>query len=264
MMTKLISFVLLLLTFMSVQAQSVSRAELPQDVKKSLKYHERSLRLDPYHGPTYRARGVLYYEIGEYESALKDLNKALAYKDSSYLTLYNKGLTLLKLNRAAEARKSFELAVRKNPNHPQTLGYVGYYQLQSGKTEAAVETFSRAIAIDSTLTMIRLNRATAYYQMGQLEASIADMRLVLAAEPFHPVCLSNLGLALCEAKQCEEGIQYLDQALSVAPNMAEAWYNRGLARYTRGELQDAMADFRQAKSLNPNLVIRLNGEVWEP
>ncbi|MFK7922091.1 MAG: tetratricopeptide repeat protein [Bacteroidia bacterium] len=247
-----------------IKAQDISRAEPSTEFKKQLRYHQRSLRLDPSHGPTYRARGILYYDAGDYQIALADFNRALAYKDSSHLTFFHKGLTLIKLGRPEDAKLAFEKAYQENPFHPQTLGYVGFYQLQVGDTKAAIANFNQALAIDSSLLMIRLNRGTAYYKLGKLEKAIEDMEQVIAVEPFHPVCLSNLGLALCQVNRLEEGLAYLDQALSMAPNLAEAWYNRGLARYARGELQDAMDDFRKAKSLKPELVIRLNGEVWEP
>lgn len=248
----------------NINAQDISRAEPSTEFKKQIRYHERSLRLDPTHGPTYRARGILYYDAGEYQTALSDFNRALAYKDSSHLTLFHKGLTLIKLEREEDALLAFKKANQQNPFHPQTLGYIGFYQLQAGNTKAAIVSFDQALAVDSTLLMVRLNRGTAYYKLGKLEKAITDMEQVIKAEPFHPVCLSNLGLALCQVNRIEEGLAYLDQALSMAPNLAEAWYNRGLARYARGELQDAMDDFRKAKSLKSELVIRLNGEVWEP
>ena len=244
--------------------EGISRTGMDPERQKELVYHNRSLRLDPTHGPTYRERGIIYYEEGAFNMALSDFNKALIYKDSSYLTLYYRALVLLEMDRAEDARFSIERAYAYNPDYAPVLAYMGYFQLRDGKPEIAIQFLDKALAEQDSLMVGHLNRGTALYQLGRLEPAIEDFKWVTDRDPFNAIALSNLGLALCEAKRCDEGLPHLDQAISISPNLAEAWYNRGLIRYSLGDLSGAMEDFRKAKSLEPDLIIRIKGEIWEP
>lgn len=250
---------LLLIAFClgSLQAQD-------QDLRKSLKYFNRSLRLDPQHGPSYAARGMVYLAMGNDLFALKDFNAALQNNDSTHQNLYQRAVLLEKMGREQEAVRDFELALLRNPHHAPTLNSVAYYRLQAEEVVVALTLLDRAIEQDSNLIASFLNRGAAHYQLGQPIPAAADFRHVLTLVPEHPIALSNLGLALCAMGQTREGMLHLDRAVEIDQSLAEAWYNRGLARFTQGQVRAGESDFKQAKELNPELEIRVRGEIWEP
>lgn len=256
-------FLLLLVTLFGFCYSQAQDSPSP-DLEKALRYYNRSLRLDPQHGPTYRERGQVYLSMGNTTFAREDFNTALRLKDSSHQTLYLRACLLEQLDREDEAHRDYSLALKRNPYHPPTLNAVAYYQMKAGSYEQALALLNRALSQDSSLLIAHLNRGSAYYQLGQATQAALDFRYVLSQVPEHPVALSNLGLALCAQGQVQEGMMHLDRALELDQSLAEAWYNRGLARFTQGLTRDGEADFQQAKALKPQLEIRVRGEIWEP
>lgn len=62
-------------------------------------------------------------------------------------------------------------------------------------------------------------RATAYYQIGEYEKSLADIDETLKRNPYHFGALSGAGLCLLELGRYQQALTYFDRALAINPNM---------------------------------------------
>lgn len=87
--------------------------------------------------------------------------------------------------------------------------------LQRNDYSAAVDTFTRAVGMDPSLSEAYLGRATAYMYEGNAQAALQDY----------------------------------NQALQMRPNLAEALYNRGVLLAQTGDAQGAIRDLQQAAEM---------------
>lgn len=67
----------------------------------------------------YNQRAFVYYQSGEFEKALKDLDHALGLSPAHIGALSGRALTLMGLSRPAEAREALRLALALNPWLPE-------------------------------------------------------------------------------------------------------------------------------------------------
>jgi tetratricopeptide (TPR) repeat protein len=67
----------------------------------------------------YNQRAFVYYLNGEFESALKDLDRALGLSPAHIGALSGRALTLMGLSRTDEAREALQMALALNPWLPE-------------------------------------------------------------------------------------------------------------------------------------------------
>jgi tetratricopeptide (TPR) repeat protein len=97
-------------------------------------------------------KGVYYYNIEDYENALKQFNSCIR-KDYTFLDAYmEKGRILHKQNKCDEAIKVYDLAITVSNSFADAHLWKGKCQEALGKKEEAKLSYQRAYAFDKTLT----------------------------------------------------------------------------------------------------------------
>jgi tetratricopeptide (TPR) repeat protein len=89
----------------------------------------------------------------------------------------------------------------------------------------ALANFDQAIAIDPEYAEAWNQRATLYYFIGNLEASIRDAEQTLALEPRYFGALSGLGLIHIRAGELQKAIAWFERAIAVNPHARNARTN---------------------------------------
>lgn len=127
-----------------------------------------------------------------------------------------------------------------------------------GRTQAAIDDYSRVLALEPHSINARYNRATAYLAINDLPNAIADFNSVLKLEPRRPDALNNRGLALLRRGDLDQAIEDFSSALRMDAAYAYAHNNRGVAWRRKGESQRAIDDFTRAIELEPGYAAALN------
>jgi len=108
----------------------------------------------------YNNRGACLSEIGQFDKAIEDFDKAIAI-NSSYSLAYN--------NR-------------------------GKIFLQRGMVDWAIKDFDKAIALNPSFSIAYNNRAMAFSKMGQLDKAMVDYDKAIALNPSFQIAYYNRGL----------------------------------------------------------------------
>ena len=95
----------------------------------------------------------------------------------------------------------------------------GLAQMQSGDLPAAVETFSRVIAMKPDFAEAWNKRATVYFLLGEDALSLNDCAEVLKRNPQHFGVLSGYGQIYLRKGDLQRALDYFQRALVVNPNM---------------------------------------------
>jgi len=96
----------------------------------------------------------------------------------------------------------------------------GVEQMRSANLKAAVETFSRIIAMRPEFTEAWNKRATVYFLLGEDDLSLKDCDEVLKRNPRHFGVLAGYGQIYVRKHDLQQALEYFERALAVNPNMA--------------------------------------------
>jgi tetratricopeptide (TPR) repeat protein len=96
---------------------------------------------------------------------------------------------------------------------------VGVEQMNQGRTEAAIDTFTEIIKRKPDFAEGWNKRATIYFLVGDYDKSLADCDEVIKRNPQHWGALSGYGQIYVQLDRPEEALTYFQRALAVNPNL---------------------------------------------
>ena len=88
-----------------------------QSAIKSLEYIDKAISIDPLNYKAWGDKGFLLKQMGEYDSALMCLERALGFKSDFIPSLYNKGVLLGLMGKFDEAIDTYRKVLTIEPNH---------------------------------------------------------------------------------------------------------------------------------------------------
>lgn len=95
------------------------------------------------------------------------------------------------------------------------------------------------------------NRSQAYFTLGHLDKSEADLDAVLKADPKQTAAWRDRAKVRFYLKKYDDAIADATEALSLKPNDPEAFYHRANALYEKREYSKALADYDAAIKADP-------------
>jgi len=98
---------------------------------------------------------------------------------------------------------------------------------------------------------LRFDCALAYHRAGDTAAAQEIYGQMLAADPYHPQALCNLGQIVAQQGDAVAAEAAYDAALTARPAFPEAWNNLGALLQDQSRLPEAEAAFRQAVAHRP-------------
>jgi tetratricopeptide (TPR) repeat protein len=126
--------------------------------------------------------------------------------------LYKKGVDQMANEKLEDAIRSFELAIRIDPNYVDAWIKKGYAHFHLGEYTAAISSYDKALEID-------LNNAEAW----------------------------NLkGLAYYKMKNYDQAIRACEKAIDINPNDAMSWYNRACYLTLVGNVDEGMEALKRS------------------
>src|SRR5438552_3987668 len=113
--------------------------------------------------------------------------------------------------------------------------------LTADQTFAAIEAYSRAIALRPDSMLARLRRGETYQRRGDLDAAAHDFREAAALDPTAPRPFEELGKVLHQLQRYRRAAEAYESALALDDRSARLSYKLALSRYRAGELDAAIA-----------------------
>jgi tetratricopeptide (TPR) repeat protein len=126
--------------------------------------------------------------------------------------------------------------------------------------DEAIDSFTRALALDAGLVAARCQRGLAYLGKQDYPRALEDLSQAAAVQPMPPAaaeCLARasqtflrLGSTHLEGKEYDAAIDKFGQALQLQPGLSEAYVQRGRAYAGKGMLNEAVAAWSRALHLD--------------
>jgi tetratricopeptide (TPR) repeat protein len=131
----------------------------------------------------YNARGVAYYQSGEYETAIQDIEQAIRIYPKLAKAYYNRGIVDRAKGALDKALADFSDAIRLDPKYVFALNNRGLVYEVKTDYDHAIADFSEAIRLDPKYLDAFYNRSLAYKSKGDVDRASADYQQVLQLNP---------------------------------------------------------------------------------
>ncbi len=110
--------------------------------------------------------GNVYQELGQYDKAFKNFNKALAANPQYYTAWVNQGILYRLTKKLDDAQRCYNEALKIAPNDPYLLTSLGALSVTKKEYADAIALFKKSIHLDPSITVSYGNLAYAYAELG--------------------------------------------------------------------------------------------------
>ena len=154
-----------------------------KDTAVAVAMANRAVELDRYSSDVYDSRSMVYYELGEYKLAEKDLDRSVELMPSRGNTYVNRALVRYSQNDLRGAMEDYDKALQVEPGSFVALYNRGLLRMNVGDDDRALEDFDRILEIDPDNTMARFNRGLLRVNVGDDAGAVADYTKVIEDYP---------------------------------------------------------------------------------
>lgn len=183
---------------------------------EALSDYSQSIRLESSNPQPYNGRAMIHIKRENYELALADLEQAITI-NPAYADAYgNLGVVFYEQKKYEQAMDNFNITLQIDPQNANTYYNRGnlYFFVQENY-ELAIEDYSKAIELGTTINSVFIHRCKVYFTIGKLDLALDDC----------------------------------NKAIELMPNLPLVYYNRGYLLEAIGRTAEANADFAKYKEL---------------
>src|SRR5580658_7837326 len=188
-----------------------------------------ALRDDPSSAEALYGIGSVYLNQQKTAEARASFERALklraSYPDTLANSWNNLGLLAGREGRMTEAIGHFQEALKLSPDHTIVLDNLGSVYRQQKRWDDARKTYERALQVNS-------NDAEANYGLGMVFAQNDDaarafdsLQKALKLRPIYPEALNNLGILYLRTQRRDEAVASFEECIRVAPQFDQSYLN---------------------------------------
>jgi predicted O-linked N-acetylglucosamine transferase (SPINDLY family) len=191
------------------------------------------------------------HQRGKLDEAAARYQKVLALQPRHFDAVHLLGLTALQQNQPERALEIIGAALKIDSRNASALLNYGSALSRLGRYEAAVTSFSQAIASVPDLADAYFNRANAHRQLKCYEQSVCDYDQAIALKANFIEAYYNRAEVLMTLRRYEDAVASYDKVIALKPGYGEAYNNRGAALTELKRFDAALMSFDRAVALNP-------------
>ena len=220
--------------------------------------YRRVLTAQPRHFDSMHLLGVIHYQRGECQEAVRQIDAALKINPGVAAAHNNRGSALKELGQTAAALASYERAVALKPDYAEALYNLGNMLRALDRFEEAVASYDRAVAVRPDYAEAFNNRGSALKDLKRFDEALASLDRAVALKPDYAEAWYNRANALNELKRFDEALESCDRAIALRPDLAEAFNNRANALKSLRRFEEAVAAYDRALALRPDYADAIN------
>jgi tetratricopeptide (TPR) repeat protein len=162
----------------------------------------------------FRGSGIAYYQMLQYEKAIKEFSKALEIKELSELDL-------------------------------DILYYIGNSMMMIGSYEEAINSYTSILDIDKKNAAAYSNRALCYKNIGDYDNSRKDYDMVISQQPQNYDAYFGKYYLLAENSYGADAAEVLALASEIEVKTSEDFFNQAKIHYYQGDYELALSELSE-------------------
>ena len=224
------------------------------DAKRTASYWQALIKLARTDGEKAQAHyncGVAYSALKEFENAIEQYDRTIAYTPDDAKTLNNRGVAKKSLGRYKKAITDYDKAIRIDPQYVVAYNNRGNAKKSLGLRKEAIADYDEAIRINPGYIEAYKNRGLANIKLQKYKDAISDCNKAIRIEPQYADLYHIRGDAKIRLCKFGEAITDYDEAIRFNSENAKTYNNRGCARAVLGQYSEAIEDFKEAIRIDP-------------
>jgi tetratricopeptide (TPR) repeat protein len=205
----------------------------------------------------YLIRSQSYFQKGEIELALKEIDKALElnpnYVDAFFLRaiINNKRKDMEGV--LADYNKIIELAPTTSRIEVVYTNRSSIY-LHKGEIDKALHDLDKAVSINPKVAEIYIARAVARLQKRELDGALADYEKSIELNPTISAAFLGRAYFRYQKGDFDRALADYNKAIELRPNYGDLYVSRGIVHGLKNDFTAAVADIKKGAALNPKSI----------
>ena len=234
----------------------INRAAAAKDPQTRINYYSEAIKKwrasdgSDRKSAVYNALGNLYFEKGDYVSAVGDYDGALKINSGDAGTHYNRGLAYYEKGDYGMVIKDFEKVIAAVPRSFEAYDICGAAYGKTGDFKKAVSLISRAIEINPKYAHAYYNRGVAFNCLGEYDSAIEDFGKAISLDNGYAGSYIGRATAYFNKRMYGSALKDYSKAIAADPRSGIAYNNAGYIYFDEGEYGKAMASFARAYGID--------------
>lgn len=215
-------------------------------------YLDKALELDPMFLSGWKWRGIVLYEMGNYEESLSDFTTALELDPTRSDIYVRRARVYQKQDKLNKAIEDLLFASRNTPEDQRVWYYLGNVFLKVREFSKALQYFDKAIGLNPSYAEAYAARADARYGSGDQSGALADMNMAVDVCTYRPErFLYRRGLLLRHYSMEADAMKNFRMAREALPTYADAWLEEARLLRKLGNRPEALRAVDEYIRLRP-------------
>lgn len=194
---------------------------------------------------------IAYIDRREFDKALVAAT-ALERKQPNNPAVFNlKGGAFLGKNDSANARKSFEQALKLNPGYLPAAKNLAHLEQQAGKPEAARKLFQTILSREENNSRAMVELAKIWLAGGDETQAVGLLERAVKADPKSVEAYQLLVNHRLRSKQVQNALSLAREALAANPDQPDALHMLGMAQLASDDVTSALSTFKRLTAIAP-------------
>ncbi len=189
-----------------------------QDNSMKIELYTKAVGIDSNFKAAYNNRGICYFEIKDFDSAIKDFQKVLKLDPASVLVNSYIGNCYLYLEDYQSAIAYYSNAVLAGITDDHVLINRGLSYQKLNMIDLAIKDYSAVVEKNPTSANAYLNRAQCYSVLNQFEKAAEDYKQLIKINPGNSLYYYNLGCIYWNKSAWQNVVDVWEKGLSVNPH----------------------------------------------
>ncbi len=186
------------------------------------------LALDPNNADALHLLGVVEFQAGRFEDAIKLIKRALRRNANDPSIFVNLGLAYRRTNNDEKAIEAYESALALNPNFLDALYNLGRLHLDAYACDKAIDLYRRFIALQPNDADAYINLGNAYKIKGEGDKAVTLYEKALRLSPHVGQAYGNIAAVFLDRGWHNAALAVMDKAITAMPQPGELRFKRSL------------------------------------
>jgi tetratricopeptide (TPR) repeat protein len=202
--------------------------------------------------PLWMNRAMAYLPLKRFEEAYQDLSRIIEEDAADSSSYFYRGEVRFRQGRYREAIAEYDSALKLKQSH-----YLYFVRADShrmtGETAQALEDYSQAVALAGHMVPYRIARARLLGSMGRFDEARTELDDALKRQPERyqiytdrAILSASQGLEASKTADLRSAMKYIEDEIFFRPKDATVFADRAQVHELEGEVEKARMDFDQA------------------
>lgn len=213
------------------------------------------------HAMTYKDRGDMNFDRGEWDAAISDYSRLIA--SGTYSENYwKRGNAYLSKGDSQAALSDFNTTERMMREKGESIGSGFYFQrglanFASKKWDETISDFTRSISLNPKEPAAFYNRAVAFQNKKDENSALTDLTQAVTVDPTYKDAFFERGGIYLGRESYDLAIADFSKYIALNSTEPAGYANRALAFDGKGDTDSAIADYSSGLRIKPGYVFAL-------